>query len=192
MDDFGLWPLSKGYSQGYMNTFDPRITTEFATAAFRFGHSLIPDSFDRISNNVRTSRLTSRYARPLLSKQFQHSVFHSSMNLREVFFKPSEMKKNAGMLDDLVRGLTSQEGELWDNSFSSDIQDHLFENGNSKGGLDLVALNIQRGRDHGIPGTVLISLFPITSERVIRCFLFWQIGGEGENIERGKADAYID
>ena len=35
MTAFGLWPLSKGYSDQYMDNFDPRITNEFATAAFR-------------------------------------------------------------------------------------------------------------------------------------------------------------
>ena len=48
MTTYGLWPLSKGFSANYMDTFDPRITNEFATAAFRFGHSLIPNSFMRI------------------------------------------------------------------------------------------------------------------------------------------------
>lgn len=134
MDQFGLWPLSKGYSDTYMDTFDPRITNEFATAAFRFGHSLIPSSFKRIQ---RTR---------------SNNGFTTSMNLREVFFKPNEMKKSSGMIDDLLRGLTSQEGELWDNAFSPDIQDHLFESGLNRGGLDLVSLNIQRGRDHGLPG----------------------------------------
>ncbi len=35
MRSFGLFPLSKGYSKEYRNDFDPRITNEFATAAFR-------------------------------------------------------------------------------------------------------------------------------------------------------------
>ena len=35
MTSFGLWPLSKGYSKEYRDDFDPRITNEFATAAFR-------------------------------------------------------------------------------------------------------------------------------------------------------------
>merc|ERR1712133_32382 len=40
----------------------------------------------------------------------------------------------------------------WDNSFVPDLRDHLFESRPGRGGLDLVAINIQRGRDHGLPG----------------------------------------
>ena len=37
MTSFGLWPLTKGFSTDYRDDFDPRITNEFATAAFRYG-----------------------------------------------------------------------------------------------------------------------------------------------------------
>ena len=45
MNAYHIWPLSQGYSNVYLDTFDPRVTNEFAAAAFRFGHSLIPHSF---------------------------------------------------------------------------------------------------------------------------------------------------
>ena len=35
MSSFGLWPLTQGYSGDYLDNFDPRITNEFSTAAFR-------------------------------------------------------------------------------------------------------------------------------------------------------------
>ena len=60
-------------------------------------------------------------------------------------------------MNDLVRGLTSQDGEEWDNIFSEDIVNHLLETSPGEGGKDLVATNIQRGRDHGISGYKQIS-----------------------------------
>ena len=55
-------------------------------------------------------------------------------------------------MDDLVRGLADQRGDLFDKIFPEDVTNHLFESKSGKGGLDLVSLNIQRGRDHGVPG----------------------------------------
>ena len=53
----------------------------------------------------------------------------------------------------MVRGLSKTPGDPWDNVFAEDIVNHLFEDPKEPGsGSDLVALNIQRGRDHGIPG----------------------------------------
>ena len=62
------------------------------------------------------------------------------------------MSLSPGIVDELIAGLATQEVNLWDNSFVPDVQDHLFESAVGAGGLDLVALNIQRGRDHGIKG----------------------------------------
>ncbi len=39
---FGLNPLNRGFSDVYRDDFDPRVTNEFAAAAFRIGHTLIP------------------------------------------------------------------------------------------------------------------------------------------------------
>ena len=41
----------------------------------------------------------------------------------------------SAMFDELVRGMVSQEGELWDNAFVSSIRDHLFESSTDNGGL---------------------------------------------------------
>ena len=62
-------------------------------------------------------------------------------------------------LDGFVRGMAEEEAMAWDENFISDVRDHLFEASEAEGGLDLVALNIQRGRDHGLPGIIRISSF---------------------------------
>ena len=44
------------------------------------------------------------------------------------------------MFDELVRGMTSQEGELWDNAFVPSIRDHLFESSTDNGGLGRIRM----------------------------------------------------
>jgi peroxidase len=75
------------------------------------------------------------------------------VNLSDVFFKP-KMISAVGTLDRLVRGLVTEEPRAWDASFVDNLRNHLFETRAGRGGLDLVAINIQRGRDHGIPGYI--------------------------------------
>merc|ERR1712098_39193 len=60
--------------------------------------------------------------------------------------------KQPGFFDGLLRGLMDEKSKAADSDFVDEIRNHLFEKSDKSGGLDLVALNIQRGRDHGLPG----------------------------------------
>jgi len=132
MSSYGLLPLSTGYSSDYMDSFDPRITNEFATAAFRFGHSLVPATYSSLPPPGQAGG-------------------GRSIKIADIFFKPTVMKE-AGFLDSLVRGMSVQPSASFDNSFVADLRNNLFESAPGRGGLDLVAINVQRGRDHGLPG----------------------------------------
>ena len=130
MTSFNLLPLTEGYTRDYDEGMDSRINNEFAAAAFRFGHSMI------------ASHIPSRDVRGRNT---------SSLDLKDSFNNPSFLKET-GFIANTIRGYTQETAPAWDPSFVEDIVNHLFEEVSGQGGLDLTALNIQRGRDHGIPG----------------------------------------
>ena len=47
--------------------------------------------------------------------------------------------------------MITQVAQALDDTMSPEVQNHLFQEPGKKFGLDLSALNIQRGREHGVP-----------------------------------------
>ena len=58
---------SDGYYERYDDRCNPTILNEFATAAFRFGHSLLKPSFKRMDD-----RYVNRVSYALCSRNFQN------------------------------------------------------------------------------------------------------------------------
>jgi len=126
MEAYDLFPQTRGYSDSYDEDMDPRINNEFATAAFRFGHSMMPALVPSLDKNFKENR---------------------RMSLHQVFNNVSMFLTSPNLVDDIIRGQTMLPAAAWDPAFNEDITNKLFHEE-----LDLVALNINRGRDHGLPG----------------------------------------
>ena len=70
-----------------------------------------------------------------------------NMALHDVFNNVSMFDTEPDLMDDLIRGQSGEPAAAWDPAFNEDLVNRLFEEE-----LDLPALNINRGRDHGLPG----------------------------------------
>jgi peroxidase len=116
----------------YNPTIRPDITNIFATAAYRFGHSVVADDILLKDNQCR-------------------DVGEGKLDLLEVFFNPETVR--TFNIDPILKGLASHQQYEMDLKVNSVLRNMLFGDPNSTVtfGLDLVSLNIQRGRDHGLP-----------------------------------------
>lgn len=114
---------------GYDDTMKPMIANEFAAAAYRVGHTML-------SPNLRRLEATDQIAT------------EGDLPLRDAFFTPANIEDHG--IDTILRGLASQKAQEIDAYVVDDIRNFLFGPPGS-GGFDLASLNIQRGRDHGIP-----------------------------------------
>jgi peroxidase len=110
----------------------PDITNTFATAAYRFGHSVVADNI-------------------LLKDSQCQDVGSGVVDLLEVFFNTATVRQYG--IDPILKGLSAHKEYEMDLKVNSVLRNMLFGDPNSPVtfGLDLVSLNIQRGRDHGLP-----------------------------------------
>ncbi|XP_042884671.1 chorion peroxidase-like [Penaeus japonicus] len=130
MAEYGLLPEKEGYWHGYDPTEDPSMTAGFVAAAFRFGHSLLPSTVERWSPS--------------------HTMI-GSKRLSKLIRQPWDLYK-AGALDQYYLGLMNQPAQAMDPYITQEVTNHLFEDPGERFGMDLVSLNLQRGREFGIPG----------------------------------------
>ncbi len=114
--------------------YDPNVNSTivngFATSGFRIGHTMLSPSIIRLNSGGTT-------------------LPDGPLALREAFFNPQRILLEGG-IEPLLLGLASQTIQEIDHRLIDDVRNFLFgEPG--EGGVDLASLNIQRGRDHGLP-----------------------------------------
>ncbi|CAO4368063.1 unnamed protein product [Caenorhabditis nigoni] len=130
MDDYDLRPRQEGYYKGYEKC-DASILQPFATAAFRFGHSTV-------------TRFT-----PM--QETVHSPATRVVDLASDFLNMSKIYNNEAV-EQILGGMHGKHQMMTDRFVDDSVRNFLFSDRGRRGtGLDLIAINIQRGRDHGIP-----------------------------------------
>lgn len=106
---------------------NPGITTEFSTAAFRLGHSMLSEDIRFVDD--------------------QGNPVREDLRLKDAFFDPRSVSQVG--IDPLLKYLASDRAQEIDTRVVDDVRNFLFGLP-GQGGFDLAALNIQRGRDHGL------------------------------------------
>jgi len=125
-----LGPRALEPYRGYNLTVDPRISNLFSGAIYRLGHSMLSATLLRVDSSG-------------------NEIAEGHLPLRNAFFAPSRIIDEGG-IEPLLRGLAAQPCQQIDIQVVDDVRNFLFGPPGS-GGFDLAALNIQRGRDHGLP-----------------------------------------
>lgn len=119
---------------GYKSDVNSGITNEFATAAFRFGHSQVNTHIFRLQKD----------GSPIKEG---HAL------LRDVYFKPNRLEMEGGV-DPVFRGAVAFPAQEIDLLIVDEMRNTLFPTTAAspakQTGFDLASLNIQRGRDHGL------------------------------------------
>ena len=112
---------------GYRADVNPGIATEFSTAAFRLGHSMLGEDIRFLDD--------------------QGTPVREDLRLKDAFFDPRSVSQVG--IDPLLKYLASDRAQEIDTKVVDDVRNFLFGLP-GQGGFDLASLNIQRGRDHGL------------------------------------------
>lgn len=119
-------PPYSGYEPG-----DPGLLTEFSGAAWRLGHTLINPQLLRLDRKG-------------------DEISEGHLALRNAFFNAPMILQKRNDIDPILRGLASQKSQTFDHMIVDDLRNFLFGPPGA-GGFDLASLNMQRGRDRGLP-----------------------------------------
>ena len=129
-DEFLPHLLGQGAIQpwhGYDSGVDAQLRLEFVGAAWRWGHSTVSNETERKSETGE--------------------VIGPELMLRQTFFMPPADFSAYSGADGFLRHLATDRSQAMDARIVDDLRNFLFD---PPVGMDLAAINIQRGRDLGL------------------------------------------
>jgi hypothetical protein len=121
--------VPKAEQYAYSTGQDASITTAYAQAGFRYGHSTVSSQLQLVDDG---------------------GVSVGSLAVRNAFYNPTIIGNDPAKVDQLLKGAAQQTSEEVDTQVVDELRTFLFGPPGA-GGLDLAAINIQRGRDVGLP-----------------------------------------
>lgn len=143
-------------SEGYEKTVLPALSVEFSTAAFRVGHTMVGNEVARRGPGL---------------------AFIEPLPMSRAFF-PVAAEIAAQGIDVFLRGSMVTLSQEIDIQVTDMLRNFLFTAVNPNEGVDLIAFNLQRSRDHAVPtynelrsrfvGNVATSFSDITSNIAVQ------------------------
>ena len=119
--------------RGFRPNVDVTLSLSFSTAAFRVGHTFVGPKVNFVDKGETT---------PNEDK---------SLTLFDAFFNAIGPIRDNG-IDGFLRGSMLSQAQEVDTQVVDGLRNHLFRDvPELEGALDLISLNLQRGRDHGLP-----------------------------------------
>ena len=121
---------------GYNSKVNPGIAAEFSAAAYRVGHTFVNGNIDFFNDDGSES--------------------HDPVDFNASADDPAVLQGGTGFVgsgvDAIMKYLVADNAQEGDNQFEDALRNQLFLPGNaSAGGSDLYSLDVQRGRDLGLP-----------------------------------------
>ncbi len=113
--------------RGYRPEVNAGIANVFSGAAYRVGHTLLSPQLLRLDSHNRSI---------------------GNISQADAFFNPTQISSIG--IEPYLRGLAKQRPQEVDAYVVDPVRNFLFGQP-GQGGFDLPALNVQRGRDHGLP-----------------------------------------
>lgn len=114
----------------YDPALNPGIDNVFANASYRIGHTMLSPQIMRMDDDGK-------------------EMAAGPVSLRNAFFEPQTIIAEGG-IEPILSGLAYQNMQEVDSMVVDDVRNFLFGPPGA-GGMDLVSLNVQRGREHGLP-----------------------------------------